>query len=61
MLVAASLGLGTRLVTQLTVYMPSLDILRCDLVRDVATTHARAITACYPGQVDYYYTTTPLK
>ena len=69
MLVAASLGLAMRLVTELTVYMP-----RCrarlrpwlrygndDLVRGVATTRMRAISACHPGYVYYYYTTAPLK
>ena len=72
MLVAASLGLGTRLVTELTVYMPKSRAHLCrmrpwprygndDLVRGVATTRAQAISACHPGYIYYYYTTAPLK
>ena len=52
MLVAASLGLGTRLVTELTVYMKSLISVELELafavrsiVRGVAKTRAQAITA----------------
>ena len=60
LLVAASLGLGTRLVTELTVYMPRSRAHLCgvqlqygndNLVRGVATTDAQAPLACHPGYV----------
>ena len=59
MLVAASLGLATRLVTELTVYMlrcrarlrPCLRYSNVDLVRTVAMTCVRAISACHPGYI----------
>ena len=63
MLVAACLGLGTRLVTELTVYMPRYRArLRPwppygndNLVRGVVKTRTRAISARHPGYVYMYY------
>ena len=75
MLIAASLGLRTRLVTELTVYMQRSRVhlymrsvaaiqLNDDLVRGVAMTRVRATLAHHPGYVYnliYYYATAPLK
>ena len=63
LLIAASLDLGTRLVTELTVYMPISRARLCGrgtVVRGVVMTRARKTSAHYPGYV-YYYTTAPLK
>ena len=69
MLVAASLDLETRLVTELTVYVLRSRARLCrvrqwlrygndDLVRGMATTRAQVISACHPYV--YYYCTTAL-